>query len=93
MSISNSSEVMRLEGLVSGPAGEDIVILNLQGNNYIALDAVGRRIWELLVTPRRVEELCAQLEGEYSAPPGKVAADVLHFLEELNREGMLRVVE
>ena len=34
-------------------------------------DDIGRRIWELIETPRRVEELCAQLTGEFNGDPNR----------------------
>ena len=92
MPIEMNTCIVRLPDLQSAPVDEEIVILNLQTNNYVALDEIGRRIWELLASPRRVDELCQQLSREFAATPEQIAADVLPFLAELERENLTRVV-
>ncbi|MBI5302703.1 MAG: PqqD family protein [Chloroflexi bacterium] len=89
MTIELNTRVVRAEGLVSRAVDQDIVILNLASDNYIALDQIGKRIWELLETPRRVDELCRQLSQEFAGTPEQIANDVLHFLAELESEQMV----
>ena len=91
MPLNRNTQVVRVEGLLNEPAGEDLVILNMSKNNYVALDAIGRRIWELLEKLQRVEDLCQELSQEYAATPEQIAADVLPFLEELVEEGLVQV--
>ncbi|TRZ90243.1 PqqD family protein [bacterium] len=93
MPIELTSLVTRTENLASSAIDTDLVILNLQRNNYIALDAIGRRIWELLEAPRRVEDLCRQLGREFNGPPEQISADVVRFLNELEQESMIHAVE
>ncbi len=93
MSIEMTTCVIRLGGLQTANVDDDIVILNMTTNNYVALDDIGRRIWELIETPRRVEELCAQLTDEFNGVPERIQADVLSFLNELENEKLLRVVD
>ncbi len=68
------------------------MILNLASNHYLALNDIGRRIWDLLAKPRRVADLCQQLSQDFAGPPDQITADVLAFLAELADEGMLNVV-
>jgi hypothetical protein len=72
---------------------QEIVLLNMKGNNYISLDAIGRRIWELLENPAMVNDLCKQLGEEFEGTQEQISADVLSFLEELEREGLVRVAD
>jgi hypothetical protein len=65
----------------------------MKGNNYISLDAIGRRIWELLENPAMVNDLCKQLGEEFEGTQEQISADVLSFLEELEREGLVRVAD
>ena len=92
MPIRMESCLLRNEGLLSAPADDELVILNLPADNYLALDDIGRRIWELLETPTRVDDLCRQLSQEYAAASDQIAADVLPFLAELEKENMIHVV-
>ena len=93
MPIELTTRIVRTQGLKSELVDEDIVILNLVGNNYIGLNEIGRRIWELIETPRRADELCQQLSREFDATPEQIAADVLPFLAELEDERLARVVD
>jgi hypothetical protein len=76
---------------MSTPLDEELVILNLVHNNYIALDKVARRIWELLDQVRTVQDVCKCLSLEYEDPDRRLCADVLEFLDELESEGLLVV--
>jgi hypothetical protein len=87
------SVVERNLGLMSAPVNEDLVFLNPKTNCYVAFDAVGRRVWELLENSRRASEVAADLAAEFDGPPAQMVADVQSFLDELEREGMVSVVE
>jgi hypothetical protein len=87
------SVVARNDELPSAPVDREIVFLNLPKETYVALDEIGRRIWELLERPRPVGELIDALEREFTGPPEQIAADVIAFLDELQGDGMLNVVD
>ena len=91
MTIELSSTVVRLEGLMSAEIDQDIVILGLVSNNYIALDEIGRSIWDLLEIPRTVDEMCGHLSQKYAGEVGQIQKDTLLFLAELEKEGLVRV--
>jgi hypothetical protein len=93
MVIESTSRVVRTEGIMTAPVDDEIVLLNMKGNNYISLDAIGRRIWELLETPIAVNELCQQLAEEFEGTQEQICADVLSFLAELEQEGLVRVAD
>jgi hypothetical protein len=78
--------------MTTAPIDDEIVILNLKSNNYVGLDPIGRRIWEILDTVRSVEELCRLLSLEYEADPEQIASDVLPFLNEMEKEGLVQVL-
>jgi len=84
------SVVVRTAGVMAAPVDEDVVILNLARDDYVALDEIGRRVWDLLEQPRRVAELCAELRREFDAPAHQLEADVLGFLVQLEGEDLVR---
>ncbi|MBN2148749.1 MAG: PqqD family protein [Anaerolineales bacterium] len=90
MTIESHTVLSRVEELLTTQVDDDLVILNPATDNYIALDKIGRRIWELLETPRRVDDLCQQLSREFNGSLEQITADVLAFLQELEGEKMLR---
>jgi len=91
MAIEATTRIVRTEGIMTAPVDKEIVLLNMAGNNYISLDAIGRRIWELLKAPVVVDDLCRQLGTEFEGTQEQIHADVLLFLAELEREGLVRV--
>ena len=92
MALDVTSTVIRNDGIMTAPVDDEIVLLNMAGNNYISLDAIGRRIWELLESAIAVKELCRQLGLEFEATEVQICADVLPFLLELEKDGLVRVI-
>lgn len=93
MAIELSSTVRRSEDFLSTGADDDLVLLNLKSNHYIGLDTVGKRIWELLAAPRQVSDVCEQLCREFNGPAEQIHKDVLVFLNEMEREGLINAGE
>lgn len=83
--------VTRNEELMSAAVDRDIVFLNRATDSYVALDEIGRRIWELLERPRRIAELVDLLCGEFDGSPVAIGTDVRSFLGELEAEGIVSV--
>jgi Coenzyme PQQ synthesis protein D (PqqD) len=90
--IDTTATVVRTEGLLSTTVDDELVVLNLGAGCYVAIDRIGRRIWELLESPWLVDDLIAALATEFDADPSIVAADLAAFLQELEREGMVNAV-
>jgi len=91
MSIALTSTVVRSDTSMTAPLDNELVVVSLSSNAYIALDDIGRRIWEMLETPLRVDTLCAQLAEEFAGAPEQITADVQSFLSELESVGLLHV--
>jgi hypothetical protein len=91
MAIQLLSSVVRQKGLMSAEIDNDIVILGLVSNNYIALDEIGRNIWDLLEKPHKVDEICNLLSEKYAGDPLQIQKDTLRFLTELEKEGLVCV--
>jgi hypothetical protein len=93
MALDFNSVVGRTEGLMSTPLDRDLVILNPDRDNYISLDEIGRRIWELLDAPDRVDTICRKVAQEYQGDEQEITADLLSFLRELEAEGLVHVAQ
>jgi len=93
MSIEPNSTLVRKSGMMSTRVDGEIVILSMITNNYVGLDDIGARIWDLLETPCKFEDLCLTLCHEFSAPMEVVRPDTLEFLEELLKEDLVDVVK
>ncbi|WP_094602877.1 hypothetical protein SPSIL_026390 [Sporomusa silvacetica DSM 10669] len=93
MDLGLHTRIMRIADLMATSVDKEIVIMNLAKNNYVALDDIGRHIWDILKKPCRIDELCQQLSREYKVDLEQVTADVLPFLNELQDEGLVCVAD
>jgi len=78
---------------MSSPLDGDIVVLNPARDNYVGMDEIGRRIWELLAVPRRVSDLCGQAAQEFQGDTRQIETDILTFLNELAAEALVHVAK
>ncbi len=81
--------VARTPTPMTAPIGQELVILGLASNHYIALDETGRRIWDHLAEPVTVAELCGRLGAQFQGRPEQIASDLLAFLHDLEQEGLV----
>ena len=83
--------VRRANDVFSANIDTELVMMRLESNGYFGLDAIGRRIWELLAAPRTVSAICTALAAEYDVAPAECEADVVRFLGELAAYGVVDV--
>jgi hypothetical protein len=58
-------------------------------NSLITLNATGRRVWELLAADHSVDYLVAEIVEQFDVDPERAHTDVLAFLDDLRRLGLL----
>jgi hypothetical protein len=92
VTIGLSTVVVRVEGVLSSPVDDEVVLLDPHRDSYFGLDAVGRSVWELLEQPHRVDHLCRRLSTQFEATPEQIAADMVPFLEKLTTKGIVTIV-
>jgi len=91
MPLDFDSIVIRTAGLMSTPVDREIIIMNPARDNYIGLDEIGRRVWDLIEAPGKVEDLCQRMTQEYWGDPRQITTDLLVFLNALAAEGLIHV--
>jgi len=82
----------RLQRVLSASAGDEIIMMSVEKGQYYNLNAVGGRIWSLLETPQRLDQIVTALADVYEAPEETISAEVDAFLARLKREGLLEIV-
>ncbi len=73
------------------PIGDELVLLLPQHGSVRAINAVGRRIWELADGSRSVREIATTIYREYDVTQAQAEADTLHFVGVLIQRGLLAV--
>ena len=90
--ISTKSIVNQIEDIVASDIDDEVVMMSVEQGQYYGLDSIGSRVWELIAKPIKVSELIADLLLKYDVDREACERDVLAFLEELNEDGILKVV-
>jgi hypothetical protein len=80
---------LRQDGLTWHVAGDDVVVLDLQGSVYLKLNGSGRVLWEHLVEPCTEADLVEALVETYGIDEARAAADVAGFITDLRARGLL----
>lgn len=91
-SVDRNTIVVRTDQLLTSELDGETVLLNLERAAYYGLDSTAQRIWNLIAQPCRVADLCELLTAEYSVEPSTCIQQVCVFLNELNKEGLIRIV-
>jgi Coenzyme PQQ synthesis protein D (PqqD) len=92
MTIDLHDRVVRTTNLHTARVDDELVILNLERNNYNWLNEVGRAVWDVIESPCEVGDLCRRISQQFDAPEEEIAADILPFLNAMVEEGLARVV-
>ena len=87
--IQEASRPQRRERVLSQGAGDEAMLLDLDGGTYFALNEVGARVWTLCDGDRSVGTIAGILSEEYDADAGVILGDVLELLGELAAERLV----
>ncbi len=90
MPLALQSRVVLSDEQVHTSLGDEAVILGLADGVYYGLDAVGARVWSLLVAPRRVSEIVDAVTEEFDVDRQRCEHDVLALLGELAEHRLIR---
>ena len=71
---------------------ENVVLLSVQRGAYFHLNRVGSQIWNMLLEPRRVAEICDALAATHEVDRATMNKDVVDFLHALLDRHLVRVV-
>src|SRR5882757_5514703 len=87
-----SSGAIEISGHVNSTRlGHTTVLLNTKTEDYLGMDEVGSRIWELVAEHRRVDLVVQRLLSEYEVDEATLRADVERFVSELVDKGLVTI--
>lgn len=69
-----------------------IVMMDMASGSYFHLDPVGSDIWRRLENPMTLDDLCSGLLDAYEGDPQTIRADVDALLQQMNEQGLIRIV-
>ena len=93
MTITEKTPVVVSPKLAVANLGDEAVLLDADSGNYYGLNEVAARILDLARTKQTVESIVDVLMGEYEVEREVLYADVVHFVGELEANGLVTVGE
>lgn len=68
------------------------VILSLTNGKYYGVNEVGVTIWKIIQNPASLKEIQTAVTNEYDVADEKCYQEVLSFLTEMSKEGLVNVL-
>jgi hypothetical protein len=75
--------------VISRELSGETVLLNLESGVYYGLDAIGTRVWQLLMQGGTVAGVCETMIEEYDVAPEMLQGDVARLVGELRERGIV----
>jgi Coenzyme PQQ synthesis protein D (PqqD) len=91
-SITAESIVSWSEAPVATEVDREVVLMNIGRGRCYGLGETGSSVWRRLGSPIRVDDLCRELLLEYAADPEVLMQDVIALLEQMQDEGLVKVI-
>ena len=86
-----NSKVTRKEDIVAANMDGEVVMMNIETGRYYNLGTMGSVIWAMINETVAVESMVTTLLERYEVTKAQCEADVLKFLNQMSREGLLDV--
>jgi hypothetical protein len=81
MALDSSTIVSRSDSALAAEVDGEVILIGIATGQYFGFDAIGSAIWRQLDQPRRIGDICAQLQANFEGDPAAIEHDTLAFLE------------
>jgi hypothetical protein len=79
----------RVDGVAYETLDEEAVLLDLNAGTYYRLNAVAARAWSALETPRRLEEIAAELLPIFEVDEATLHSDLRTLLNDMRQSDLV----
>ena len=93
MVISSTQRVTVSPDVLFRLIGEEAVLLNLKTEQYLGLDPVGARMWDVLKDAPSIQSAYDVLLSEFDVAPDQLREDLDEFLGKLVKEQLVEIVD
>ncbi|MFP7473350.1 lasso peptide biosynthesis PqqD family chaperone [Niallia taxi] len=85
--------ISQVEGQIVSDMNGEKVMLSVKNGKYYNLGRIGGDIWELINSPKTLDDLVVSLTEKYEVSVQDCRIQVERFLEMLWNEGLVKVTE
>ncbi|MCD7033162.1 lasso peptide biosynthesis PqqD family chaperone [Metabacillus sp. GX 13764] len=89
--IQADSQLTKVEGNIVSSMDGEMVMLSINSGKYYNFGEIGGEIWRLADEFPTVKEIIDELRNIYEVDEETCTAQVMEFLEHLNKEGLIEV--
>jgi len=89
--ISDNYKIKRSNDILFQDIQDEIIILNMNNENYLGLDKVGARFWNILINTDSVKDAYEQLLDEFDVEPKTLQRDLNNYISELVKNDLISI--
>jgi len=89
--ISEYYTIKRSNDILLQDIQDEIIILNMNNENYLGLDKVGARFWNILINTDSVKDAYEQLLDEFDVEPKTLQRDLNNYISELVKNDLVTI--
>lgn len=89
--ISEYYTIKRSNDILLQDIQDEIIILNMNNENYLGLDKVGTRFWNILLNTDSVKHAYYQILDEFDVEPKILEKDLNNYISELVKNDLISI--
>ena len=89
--VTDDLRIKQSEEILFQDIQDEIIILNMKNENYLGLDKVGARFWNILLNCNTTKDAYGQLVEEYEVEPTTLKKDLNNFINELLKNNLVKL--
>jgi len=89
--ISEYYTIKRSNDILLQDIQDEIIILNMNNENYMGLDKVGARFWNILLNTSSVKHAYDQILDEFDVEPKILEKDLNNYISELVENDLISI--
>ena len=84
-------EIIFSESVFAQEVDGEMVLLDMNSENYFGLDEVGSAIWQAMQEKEKLQDVYDVMIEQYEVAPDVLENDLLEFAEKLRDSGLIKI--
>ncbi|RRS30827.1 MAG: coenzyme PQQ biosynthesis protein PqqD [Epsilonproteobacteria bacterium (ex Lamellibrachia satsuma)] len=87
-----SQKIIFVDTVFSQEVDGEMVLLNMNNENYFGLDEMGTAIWQVMQENKTLQEVLEAILEQYEVEAEVLEKDLLIFVDRLVKSGLIRIL-
>jgi coenzyme PQQ synthesis protein D (PqqD) len=87
--LASEPKLKRRNGVETRSVPQGALLVDMSSGRCFRLNRVGAFIWEMLATPRDIEEICRDIASHYQMPIEAIDGEIRQVVDQLARECLI----